>query len=77
MDFRSSRGGTSLDGEFRKRIIPGFPYNIIYRVWDEYIYLVAVAPTNIVVQAIGATNTAVASQRWRRRSRSSAFALSS
>ena len=35
--------GTSLDGEFRKRIIPGFPYNIIYRVWDEYIYLVAVA----------------------------------
>jgi hypothetical protein len=30
-------------GEFRKRIVPGFPYNIIYRVWEDYIYLVAVA----------------------------------
>jgi hypothetical protein len=35
--------GAPLTGEFRKRIIPGFPYNIIYGVWDNYIYLVAVA----------------------------------
>jgi plasmid stabilization system protein ParE len=35
--------GTPLGGEFRKRIVPGFPYNIIYRVWEDYIYLVAVA----------------------------------
>ena len=32
-----------LAGEFRKRIVSGFPYNIIYRVWQDYIYLVAVA----------------------------------
>ena len=35
--------GAPLAGEFRKRIVPGFPYNIIYRVWEDYIYLVAVA----------------------------------
>lgn len=35
--------GARLAGEFRKRIVPGFPYNIIYRVREEYIYLVAVA----------------------------------
>lgn len=35
--------GVPLGGEFRKRIVPGFPYNIIYRVWDDHIYLVAVA----------------------------------
>jgi plasmid stabilization system protein ParE len=35
--------GAPLGGEFRKRIVPGFPYNVIYRVWEDYIYLVAVA----------------------------------
>ena len=35
--------GAPLAGEFRKRTVPGFPYNIIYRVWEDYIYLVAVA----------------------------------
>jgi plasmid stabilization system protein ParE len=35
--------GAPLAGEFRKRIVPGFPYNIIYRGWEDYIYLVAVA----------------------------------
>jgi toxin ParE1/3/4 len=35
--------GAPLAGEFRKRIISGFPYNIIYRVWQDYIYLIAVA----------------------------------
>ena len=35
--------GAPLRGEFRKRIIPGFPYNIIYRVWEDHIYLIAVA----------------------------------
>jgi hypothetical protein len=36
-----TEAGTPL-GKFRKRIVPGFPYNIIYRVWD-YIYIDAVA----------------------------------
>lgn len=35
--------GAPLAVEFRKRIVSGFPYNIIYRVWQDYIYLVAVA----------------------------------
>jgi len=35
--------GAPVGGEFRKRIVPGFPYNIIYRVWEDYIYLVAIA----------------------------------
>lgn len=35
--------GVPLAGEFRKRIVSGFPYNVIYRVWQDYIYLVAVA----------------------------------
>ena len=35
--------GAQVAGGFRKRIVLGFPYNIIYRVWEEYIYLVAVA----------------------------------
>ena len=32
--------GVLVAGEFRKRIVPGFPYSIIYRVWGDYIYLV-------------------------------------
>jgi toxin ParE1/3/4 len=35
--------GAPLAGEFRKRIVSGFPYNIIYRVWQDHIYLIAVA----------------------------------
>jgi toxin ParE2 len=35
--------GAPLASEFRKRIVSGFPYNIIYRVSEDYIYLVAVA----------------------------------
>ena len=35
--------GAPLAGGFRKRIVLGFPYSIIYRVWENYIYLVAVA----------------------------------
>lgn len=35
--------GASLAGKFRKRIVPGFPYAVIYRVWANYVYLVAVA----------------------------------
>lgn len=35
--------GAPLAGGFRKRIVPGFPFNLIYRVWEDYIYLVAVA----------------------------------
>ncbi len=35
--------GTPLSGEFRKRIVQGFPFSVIYRVWEDHIYLVAVA----------------------------------
>lgn len=35
--------GAPLGAEFRKRIVRGFPYNVIDRVWEDYIYLVAVA----------------------------------
>ena len=38
-----TEAGAPLAGEFRKRIVSGFPYNIIYRVWEDYIYLVAIA----------------------------------
>lgn len=30
--------GAPLAGEFRKRIVQDFPFNIIYRVWEDYIY---------------------------------------
>lgn len=35
--------GSPFAGGFRKRRISAFPYNIIYRVWDDRIYFVAVA----------------------------------
>jgi hypothetical protein len=35
--------GAPLTGDLRKRIVPGFPFNVIYRVWEDHIYLVAVA----------------------------------
>ena len=35
--------GAPLAGSFRKRIVPGFPYSVIYRVWEGYVYVVAVA----------------------------------
>ena len=35
--------GTHLQHGFRKRIVPGFPYNVIYRVWEDSIYLIAIA----------------------------------
>lgn len=34
--------GPLLHQEFRKRIVPGFPYNVIYRVWEDCIYLIAI-----------------------------------
>lgn len=39
----SPEAGPSLEGGFRKRIVSGFPYSVIYRVWEDYVYLVAVA----------------------------------
>jgi hypothetical protein len=39
----SPDAGAPLQGEYRKRIVPGFPYSIIYRVWEDYVYVVAVA----------------------------------
>lgn len=41
--FASPEAGAPLEGGFRKRIVPGFPYSVIYRVWEDYVYLVAVA----------------------------------
>ncbi len=35
--------GAPLQGGYRKRVVSGFPYNIIYRVWEDYVYVVAVA----------------------------------
>jgi plasmid stabilization system protein ParE len=35
--------GVPLASQFRKRIVHGFPYSLIYRVWQDYIYIVAVA----------------------------------
>lgn len=31
----SSDAGAPLAGGFRKRLVPGFPFSIIYRAWDE------------------------------------------
>jgi len=39
----SPEAGAPLAGGFRKRIVSGFPYSIIYRVWEGYVYVVAVA----------------------------------
>jgi plasmid stabilization system protein ParE len=39
----SPDAGAPLPGGYRKRIVPGFPYSIIYRVWADYVYVVAVA----------------------------------
>jgi hypothetical protein len=32
--------GAPLAGGLRKRIVSGFPYSVIYRVWEDYVYLV-------------------------------------
>ena len=39
----SPDAGSPLPGKFRKRLVAGFPFSIIYRVWDENVYLVAIA----------------------------------
>ena len=39
----SPEAGAPLAGGLRKRIVSGFPYSVIYRVWEDYVYLVAVA----------------------------------
>jgi hypothetical protein len=54
--------GTPLGGVLRKRIVPGFPYSIIYRVW-EVTSTSLPSLTNIVVRAISATGPAVANHR--------------
>jgi len=35
--------GAPLAGGFRRRLVSGFPFSIIYRAWGEEVYLVAVA----------------------------------
>jgi len=39
----SPGAGSPLTGGFRKRLVAGFPFNIVYRTWDEQMFLVAVA----------------------------------
>lgn len=39
----SPEAGAPLPGGFRKGIVSGFPCSIIYRVWEDPVYLVAVA----------------------------------
>lgn len=64
-----SEAGVPLVGEFRKRIVPGFPYNIIYRVWSDYVYLVAVA-TNIVALVIAGSGSTIANHQLEKSLRS-------
>jgi hypothetical protein len=54
--------GAPPAGEFRKRIVPGFPYNIIYRVWEVTSTLLQ-SLTITVVRVIGATDPLVANHR--------------
>jgi plasmid stabilization system protein ParE len=39
----SPDAGASMAGGFRKRLVAGFPFSIIYRAWEEEVYLVAIA----------------------------------
>lgn len=40
---KSPAAGTPLPGGFRKRLVAGFPFSVIYRTWADEIFLVAVA----------------------------------
>lgn len=35
--------GAPLGEAYRKRIVPGFPFTVIYRAWDDHIFIVAIA----------------------------------
>jgi plasmid stabilization system protein ParE len=35
--------GAPLGGGFRKRLVPGFPFSIVYRASEDEVYLVAIA----------------------------------
>ncbi len=39
----SPTAGALLGRDFRHRIVPGFPFSLIYRVWSDHIFIVAVA----------------------------------
>lgn len=39
----SPAAGAPLGGEYRKRIVAGFPFSVIYRVWEAHVFVVAVA----------------------------------
>ena len=41
--FSSLDAGSPLDNGFRRSVVSGFPYSVIYRPWEDSIYLVAVA----------------------------------
>ena len=56
------KAGSPLAAELRKRIIQGFPYNIIYRA-GRITFTSLQSLTITVVRAIGATGPPVASHR--------------
>ena len=39
----SPAAGAPLGGEYRKRIVAGFPFSVIYRVWEDHVFVVAIA----------------------------------
>jgi hypothetical protein len=70
----SPDAGAPLKGAYRKRVVPRFPYSIIYRVWEDHVYVVAVtaaqgtgvsAPT-AANPAMGPTGSQVSARREHR-----------
>src|SRR5262245_37291317 len=39
----SPGAGSALAGQFRKRLVPGFPFSVVYRVEQRRIFIVAIA----------------------------------
>ena len=37
------QAGAPLGEHYRRRIVPGFPFTVIYRTWDDHVFVVAVA----------------------------------
>ena len=39
----SPAAGTALRGVYRKRLVAGFPFSVIYRIGEDHVFIVAVA----------------------------------
>jgi plasmid stabilization system protein ParE len=35
--------GSPLEARLRKRLVPGFPFSVVYRTWQDQVFIVAVA----------------------------------